>query len=338
MGLFDVFQRVHKTGEPEHHPLTMYADGRVQQWAENYVFKLPSGLIVALYSDTSEKHRAEEALRASEEFAKRIIDSSSDCIKVLDLEGNLLSISSGGQKLLEIDDITPYLNKSWVEFWNDDRKYALDAISKAKKDGLGTFCGYCETAKGTPKWWEVVVTPINDSNGNVNQLLAVSRDITARKKNEEELIKAKEEAQAANRAKSEFLSNMSHEIRTPLNGIIGMTELALRTELSLEQKEYLEMVNISAEMLAALINDILDFSKIEAGRLDIDNIDFKLRDSLGDVIRTLAVKAHQKGLELAYRIKPDVPDRLLGDPVRIRQVVLNLIGNSVKFTDSGEVV
>ena len=165
----------------------------------------------------------------------------------------------------------------------------------------------------------------------------LQKEVIERKRTELELQRAKEDAEAASRAKSMFLANMSHEIRTPINGVLGMTELTLETELTTEQREYLGMAKASAGTLLTVLNDVLDFSKIEAGKLDLDPISFRLRDSLHDTLKLLALRADEKGLELTFDVRPEVPERVVGDPTRLRQIIVNLVGNAIKFTPRGEV-
>ena len=183
---------------------------------------------------------------------------------------------------------------------------------------------------------ELAISEIH--TGKTQSFAAFARDITERKRVEEEREQAKTAAEAASRAKSEFLANMSHEIRTPLNGVMGMTDLVLETELSDEQREYLETVKMSADSLLTVINDILDFSKIEAGKIDLEVIDFNIRDSLEGTLKTLAFRADEKGLELLCEVAPEVPEAARGDSGRLRQIVVNLVSNALKFTAEGEVV
>jgi two-component system sensor histidine kinase/response regulator len=191
--------------------------------------------------------------------------------------------------------------------------------------------------QGDTTWTLTSKVAFHNSHGVIAGVIGIGRDITLQKQAELDMLEARRQAEEASHAKSEFLANMSHEIRTPLNGVIGMTGLALETELTAEQRDYLETVRLSADGLLGVIDDILDFSKIEAGRIDLEEVPFNLRDCVEAALRTLAFKADEQGLELLCDIDADVPNFFVGDPTRLRQILLNLIGNAVKFTAEGEV-
>ena len=192
---------------------------------------------------------------------------------------------------------------------------------------------------GESYWESASISPILNAAGEITHFVAVKEDITERKRMEKELIQAKITADEANKAKGDFLANMSHEIRTPMNAVIGMTHLALKTELTSKQRDYLTKIRSSANSLLGIINDILDFSKIEAGKLDMESVDFNLDEVLDNLASLISVKVREKeDLEVLFATAPDVPRFLVGDPLRLGQVLINLVNNAVKFTDSGEIV
>jgi two-component system sensor histidine kinase/response regulator len=282
-----------------------------------------------------------DRLQQEQYFLHTLLDNLPHSIYFKDSSSRFLRISKALSQRFGLKDPAEAVGKTDFSFFtNEHAQQAFDdeqALMKSGKAVLGKV--ERETwPDGRQNWVITVKLPLRDAQGEIIGTFGVSRDITEQIQTEDALRKAKEQAELASRAKSDFLANMSHEIRTPMNAILGMTELVLGTDLPPTQREYLTMVLESGESLLSIINGILDFSKIEAGKIELEHTAFPLRDCLGDAMKSLAVRAHHQGLELACHVPGDVPDALRGDPSRLRQVIVNLLGNALKFTEQGEIV
>jgi two-component system, sensor histidine kinase and response regulator len=299
--------------------------------------------------------------KLAQEELDRFFTLSLDLLAIANFEGYFLRLNPAWEQVLGIPR-EELLSRPWLDFVHpDDREATVQAKTVLENTSLLAFENRYRCADGTYKWLQWAVVPYPE----LGTLYGCARDVTGTKTADAELRRyasemeaakqeqeqnaarlaqlvselevAKARAEDATVAKGEFLANMSHEIRTPLNAIIGMTELALGTTLTSDQREYLSTVKQSGEALLALINDILDFSKVEARRLSLEHVTFSARDTIEDAVKLLAPRAHLKGLELACHVHPEVPDTLVGDPGRLRQILVNLVGNAVKFTEHGEV-
>ncbi|MBF0144800.1 MAG: response regulator [Magnetococcales bacterium] len=290
--------------------------------------------VIGTVQDITDHHTAQESIR----LLSQAMDQSSSDIVITDQNGYIIYINprcieSTGYSRDELLFHNPCLIQSgntplsvYQELWQ--------TITSGQ-----TWRGELQNRKkdGTLFWEYAVISPVRDRNGTITHYLAIKDDITAQKRLEEERQQALAKAEQASRAKSEFLANMSHEIRTPMNAIIGLSHLCLKTRLNAKQRDYIRKVHHSATSLLRIINDILDFSKIDAGRMEMESIEFTLDEVLGNLASTIALKAHEKQLEFIMKPALDIPPLLVGDPLRLGQILINLTGNAIKFTQTGEV-
>jgi PAS domain S-box-containing protein len=300
-------------------------------------------LVLGIDRDISARRDAEEALRAAETQYRILVEQLPAIIYTAAIDEN----SSTSYVSPQIETVLGFTPEEWLadpDLWleqvhPDDRALVLAAVDRARASDAPVPLEYrALTRDGRIVWLQDAARVVRDAAGQPLFLQGITLDITDRKLVEAALYQAKEAAEAATRAKSAFLANMSHEIRTPMNGVIGMASLLLDTPLTAEQHEFVETIRTSGDALLTIINDILDFSKIESGKLDLEQQPFDLRDCLESALDLLAPRAAERGLDLAYTVADNVPQTLLGDVTRLRQILVNLLSNAVKFTSAGDIL
>jgi PAS domain S-box-containing protein len=290
--------------------------------------------------DITERKRAEQALQSSEEKFRQLAENIREVFWMISPSADeILYISPAYEAIWGRTCESLYRNPmSLAESIHPDDAARAHAIFARKIQGESVDSEFRIRTPHGEKWIRDRAFPIRDGNGQLIRVAGIAEDITERKHYEQELIAAREAADAANVAKSRFLANMSHEIRTPMNGVIGMVQLLLETKLTAEQRRYANVVQTSGHALLALIDNILDLSKIEARKVTLENCSFDLRQTIGNIVQLLGTQAKQKRLDFVARISPDIPELLRGDPHRLRQVMTNLVANAIKFTERGEVL
>ncbi len=324
--------------------------------------------LVGVCTDVTERKVAEVRLAEERQLLRTLIDSLPDEVFVKDVRGLYVLNNAAHLRFLGVEDQDSAIGKTDHDFLSAEAADRIRAeergIVRSGQPLMSSEEGVFDRS-GARQWFWTTKVPLRDSSGEIVGVIGIQRNITDRRRAEDdlrqtmeavdearsraekqavllqqqavELAQARDTALAATRAKSEFLANMSHEIRTPMNGVLGMTGLLLGTALDGEQRDYTESIRQCADALLTIINDILDFSKIEAGKLSLECVEFNLRTELEEVAEMLAPRAHEKGLEIACVVPPGFPEHLRGDPGRIRQIATNLVGNAIKFTESGEV-
>ncbi len=294
--------------------------------------------IQGIARDITEHKRAEEEIKLSELRLQALVGSIDEIVFEFDEDGTYVNIWTTNESLL-VRPKNELIGHRSEEFLGEEfTRPFLEVYRRVLTSGQPETIEYSFDAQDGQHWFLARISPIPSIDGSYKTVCVLARDITERKQLELDLVAARDTALESTRLKSEFLANMSHEIRTPMNGVVGMTDLLLDTDLTAEQRDFTETINASADALMTVINDILDFSKIEAGKLSFEKLDFDLLTAVEGSVELLAARAHAKGIELASLIESDVPVALRGDAGRLRQVLTNLIGNAVKFTEAGEVV
>jgi len=286
---------------------------------------------------------AERELAQTATLSRSILDNSGDCIQLLDPDGRLASINKPGLRLMEMDDFDSFRGRPWSDLWGQSRQLAASALSSAVTVGEARFQGLCATARGVPKWWDVIVTPIRDSSGGVLRIVCISRDITEQKHTEDERNQllaseraARSEAERTAHIKDEFLSTLSHELRTPLNAIVGWIGVLKQDRSTETLTKAVDVIDRNSRRQSQMIDDLLDVSRIVSGKLRLDVQRVDLGAVIEEAIASAQPGADAKGVRLITLL--GAPEIVQGDPVRLQQVVWNLISNAIKFSNRGGAV
>ena len=286
----------------------------------------------------TERETSEQGLRDGEARLLAMVEAIDEIVFEFDGAGIIRNVWTTDESALARPKVELLGSSIRQVFGEEVARPFVETLQGVIATGRGESIEYSIPIGSGVRWYLGRISPIQSPGGAAKTVCMTARDITPRKEAEDELRRAKEAAETASQAKSEFLANISHEFRTPMNGILGMTELILDTEINSEQREYLEMVKSSADSLLRLLSDILDFSKVEAGKVELVDQEFALAPSLAETLQVMRFRAKQKGIELRWRVDANVPERVTGDATRLRQVLVNLVGNAIKFTERGEVL